>query len=135
MTTNDLNGFDPVFTKAMASMMAARIGPAFDLDDVRAVLGTDPKAIHAAASSERYESATLATAAAIGSLPAHFDRLKRASGVVACVTVGPAVPALAALKTVSSLLRAEAPEDVAVICGACIDPALGTDVKVILWTK
>lgn len=135
MTSNDLSGYEPALTAALASMMAARIGPAFDLDDIRAVLGLDPEAIYASGSSERSESAMLATAAAVRSMPAHFERLRRASGVVACVSVGLTVLALTAVKTVASLLRVEAPEGVAIICGACIDPALGADVKVMLWTN
>ncbi|MFM9427262.1 cell division GTPase FtsZ [Variovorax sp. GrIS 2.14] len=135
MTSNDLSEYEPALAAALASMIEARLGPGFDLDDVRDVLGKDRRAIHASGSSERFESAMLATAAAVRSMPAHFERLRRASGVVACVTVGPAVSALAAVKTVAAMLRVEAPEDVAIICGACIDPALSTYVKVTLWTK
>ena len=77
----------------------------------------------------------LATAAAVRNMPANFERLRQARGVLACVTVGPAASALAAVRTVSALLRVEAPEHAAVICGACIDPALGNEIKVMLWIK
>jgi cell division GTPase FtsZ len=105
------------------------------MNDVPAVLGTDLTMAHAYVPSAGFESARSAAVAAVLSLPTHFDGLRRVQGIVTCVMVGTPALALAAVKTVAALLRGEGSEDIAVICGACVDPAMGKSIKVMLRAK
>ncbi|RYF53735.1 MAG: hypothetical protein EOO27_25440, partial [Comamonadaceae bacterium] len=108
---------------------------AFDGTDFRAVAGPDPALVLGPFASGCATSADRATAEAMDKLQKVFVDVRRASGVIAQVIVGPGTAATASVRTVAALLRSKTTDDVGLICGGSIDPAMGSNFRVVMWAR
>jgi cell division GTPase FtsZ len=127
--------YDLELIRTVAQMMAARIGPSFDLDDVRITLGENLAAISMAQATAHGPSTALAVEAAIGALVEIGDETKQVRGMLACVATGIGLNPLAAVKSAAYLLRLGVQPNVPVICGAIVDPMIVDFVTITLWTN
>jgi hypothetical protein len=116
-------------------MVTARCGPAFDLEDVRATLGSDPTCI--ASSMDAAAARHLATALsnAMSSLHLQVTDPGQLRGVVAMMATRSSGGELRGVKELGRLLRAALPPHASVICAGMLEADLDSEVQVRLWAR
>lgn len=120
---------------AIERMRAARCGPAFDLDDVRAVLGD---ALHCIARTTRAPAATNTASAlsnAVSCLMAQGTDMAQVRGIVAMLASRSTSAQVREVKELVRLLREGLTEQVPVICAGVWQPDLQGEVQVQMWAR
>lgn len=121
--------------KSIERMVAAQCGPAFDIEDVRATLGSDPTCIATSmdAAAARHLAAALSNA--VSRLHPQVTDLGQLRGVVAMMATRSGVGQLRGVKELGRLLRAALPPHASVICARVLQPDLDSEVQVRLWAR
>jgi hypothetical protein len=121
--------------RSIARMIAAQCGPAFDLEDVRATLGSDRDCIATATDAVAAPDIAAALSNAVSRLHPHVAQLSEVRGVVAMVSMRAGTARMHGVRQLAGMLRAALPAHASVICAGVPQDDLDSEIQVKLWAR